>query len=147
MPSSVAKDEGARRGPTTVRRAEPAQGMFYRISPESDFLRAELYDRRTAEETREFLEVVAHSALKHRTAQILIVVRSSNPIFTLGRSIFFEQLRPLVTNASHRIALLGNSQELVWSHQYIEMLGRQMGINVRSFSDEPAALRWLRGQA
>ncbi len=138
---------GERGGPTEGGEAARASGMIYRISAELDILKAELYDRRTAEETQQFLGLVADSAGRHRLAKILIVVRSSNPIFTLERASFFGKFRALAADPSHRVALVGDSQELALSHQYIEVLGGQLRINVRSFPNEPAALRWLRGQA
>jgi len=118
--------------------------MLYKITIEPDHLRAELFNRETMEETRAFLQIVASSALKHGRLSILMSVRSSNPVFTVERSGFLAYFKKLSENPEHRIALLGDSEELGISHQYVELIGRQHGVNVQSFREEAAALQWIR---
>ena len=118
--------------------------MLYKITIEPDHLRAELFNRETMEETRTFLQIVASSALKHARSGILMSVRSSNPVFTVERSGFLAYFKKLAENPEHRIALLGDSEELGISHQYFELIGRQHGVNVQSFRDEAGALQWIR---
>lgn len=120
--------------------------MLYKITIEPDHLRAELFNRETMEETRVFLQIVANSALKHARSGILISVRASNPVFTVERSGFLVYFKKLAEDAEHRIALLGDSEELGISHQYVELIGRQHGLNVQSFRDEAAALLWIRNK-
>ena len=43
-----------------------------------------------------------------------------------------------------RVALLADSEELRAAHEYIEVLARQQGANVRAFREELPALEWLR---
>lgn len=118
--------------------------MLYKISVEPDHLRAELFNRETMEETRAFLQIVATSALKNARSRVLMSVHSSNPIFTVERSGFLAYFRKFAENPDHRIALLGDSEELGLSHQYVELIGRQHGVTVQSFRDEAAALQWIR---
>jgi hypothetical protein len=118
--------------------------MLYKITVEPDHLRAELFDRETMEETRAFLQVVANAALKHARSRVLMSVHSSNPVFTVERSGFLAYFRKLAEDPEHRIALLGDSEELGISHQYVELIGRQHGVKVQSFRDEAAALQWIR---
>jgi len=118
--------------------------MLYKITIEPDHLRAELFNRETMEETRAFLQIVASAALKHTRSSVLMSVRSSNPVFTVERSGFLAYFKKLSENPEHRIALLGDSEELGISHQYVELIGRQHGVNVQSFRDEAAALNWIR---
>jgi len=120
--------------------------VLYKITIEQDHLRAELFDRETMEETRAFLQIVANSAQKHGRSSVLMSVRSSNPIFTVERSGFLAYFKKLAENPAHRIALLGDSEELGISHQYVELIGRQHGVNVQSFRDEGAALQWIRNK-
>src|SRR6267142_514619 len=87
------------------------------------------------------------SALKHARSAILMSVRSSNPVFTVERSGFLAYFKKLAEDPEHRIALLGDSEELGISHQYFELIGRQHGVNVQSFRDGAAALRWIRHKA
>ncbi len=52
----------------------------------------------------------------------------------------FEELSATVPG---QIALVGDTRDLRLSHEYIEVIARQRGLNVRSFRDEAAALAWL----
>jgi hypothetical protein len=76
---------------------------------------------------------------------VLIYVHASRAVFTIERTGFFAQFRRLSRDPSHKVALLGDTEELGISHQYVEVLGRQHQVNVRNFRNEAAALRWLRG--
>jgi hypothetical protein len=120
---------------------------LYKITIEPDHLRAELFNRETMAETRAFLQVVADAAARHVRSSILMCVRASNPVFTVERSGFLAYFRKLALDPGHRIALLGDSEELGISHQYVELIGRQHGINVQSFRDEASALLWIRHKA
>jgi hypothetical protein len=121
--------------------------MLYKIIIEPDYLRAELFNRETMDETREFLRIVANSAMKHERSRVLISVHSSNPVFTVERSGFLACFKKLSGDPSHRIALLGDTEELGISHQYVELIGRQHGVSIRSFRDEAAALQWFTAEA
>jgi hypothetical protein len=125
------------------REARRPVNMLYKITIEPDYLWAELFNRETMEETREFLQLVANAAMKHKRSRVLMSVRSSNPVFTVERSGFLAYFKKLSADPSHKIALLGDSEELGISHQYIELIGRQHGVNVRSFRDPAAALEWF----
>jgi hypothetical protein len=120
--------------------------MLYKITVEPDYLRAELFNRETMQETREFLQLVAGAAIKHGRSRVLISVRSSNPVFTVERSGFLAYFRKLSADPSHKIALLGDSEELGISHQYIELIGRQQGVKVQSFRDEATAIQWFKAE-
>src|SRR5467141_5277147 len=113
--------------------------MLCEITVEAGYLRADLFNRETAEETRAALAAIAAEARKHKCSQILISVHASRPIFKVeqyGLPDYFKELG--------RIALTGDSAELRISQQYIESLARRNGINVRSFPNEQAALHWFK---
>jgi hypothetical protein len=118
--------------------------VLYRISTQGDFLRADLFYRESAEEAREFFGAVAHSALRRRCFKVLVSVYHSSPLFTVDRSGFLTQLTCFGGDSEHKIALLADSEELDYSHEYLELLGQQHGINVRHFRSETTALEWLR---
>ncbi len=134
--------------------------MLYKITIEPEYLSAELFNRETMDETREFLQVVAGAAMKHQRSRVLISVHSSNPVFTVERSGFLAYFKKLTADLSHKIALLAdsvelgisheyielNSVELGISHEYIELIGRQHGVEVRSFQDEAEALQWFKAE-
>jgi len=113
--------------------------MLCEFTVEAGYLKVDLFNRQTAEETRDALAVIAAEARKHACSQILISVHASRPIFKVeqyGLPDYFKELG--------RIALTGDSAELRISQQYIESLARQNGINVRSFPNEQAALHWFK---
>jgi len=113
--------------------------MLCEISVEAGYLKVDLFNRQTAEETRDALAAIAAEARKHACSQILISVHASRPIFKVeqyGLPDYFKELG--------RIALTGDSAELRISQQYIESLARRNGINVRTFPNEQAALYWFK---
>jgi hypothetical protein len=125
----------------------PDGNMLYKIAIEPGYLKAELFNRETMTQTKEFLRLVADAAMKRGRSRVLISVRSSNPVFTVERSGFLAYFRKLSADPSHKIALLGDSEELGISHQYIELIARQQGVRIQSFRDEAAALQWLNAQS
>ena len=118
--------------------------MVYRITAERDYLRADLFNRETAEEAREFFEAVADSASRYHRSCILISVHSSRAVFTVERSGFLTRFASVGDDPAHKIALIADNQELDHSHEYLALLGRLHGMNVRHFRDEPSALEWLK---
>ena len=118
--------------------------MVYRIAAERDYLRADLFNRVTAEEAREFFEAVAGSASRYRRSRILISVHSSTPMFTVERSGFLTRFTNIGVDPAHKIALVADDQELDHSHEYLVLLGRLRGINVRHFREESSALDWFK---
>ena len=120
--------------------------MRYQITAEAGYLRAELFNRETVEETRAFLRAVVRENAKHRRPCVLILVRVSKPIFQVVPHRLIEYIEQLSGPSASRIALVGDTRDLHMSHEYIELLARQRRLNVRSFRDEPAALQWLKDQ-
>ena len=118
--------------------------MKYQFTMERGFLRADLLDRETAEETRAFLEAVVLASINHRCWRILVHVRLSKPLFTIERHGVLRTLKRIASDPAHKIALLGDTLELGMSHDYVSLLGRQQGICLRSFQSEAAAVEWLK---
>ena len=116
---------------------------MYKISAEPDYLRAELFERETVEETRAFLDAVVRSNADHRRSRVLILVRASKSIFQVVAHGLMECFEELSAPTPGQIALVGDTRDLRLSHEYIEVIARQRGLNVRSFPDEAAALAWL----
>lgn len=118
--------------------------MRYKIETAGDYVRAELFGRETADETHEFLTALAKKALASGMTRVLIYVRSSRPIFQVEKYRISEFFKLAASNPAYRIALLADSDEVRASQQYVEVLARQQGANVRAFRAEAAALQWLR---
>jgi len=116
---------------------------MYKITAEPDYLRAELFERETVEETRAFLDAVVRSNANHRRSRVLILVRASKSIFQVVAHGLMECFEELSATTPGQIALVGDTRDLRLSHEYIEVIARQHGLNVRSFRDEVAALAWL----
>lgn len=120
--------------------------MLSQITCEGDYIRAVLFDRQSAAETRSFLESVIAAATMHDCSHVLISVRASRPLFKVddyGISDYFSVLRD---NPAYRVALLSDSEETYASHRYIEALARLFRARVKSFRSEAAALEWLRDE-
>jgi hypothetical protein len=118
--------------------------MVYTIRLEPDYLRADLFNRETLEETREFFDQVAGQALRNGRRNILIWVHSSSPVFAVERSGFFTQLRELSADPSHKIGLLADTAEQGYAHEYLASLGSLHSMNVRHFADQRSAVAWFR---
>jgi hypothetical protein len=121
----------------------PRSGVWHRISAEPGYLRAELFNRQTIDETRKFLEAVLAAAIEHRIPFVLIRIRNSVPIFTVER-YGFSGFLDLAFKSKYRIALVGDTVELRIAHQYIATMARMRGVRLRAFGDEAAAIAWLR---
>ena len=117
--------------------------MGYRITLDRGVLRAELFGRETVEQTKAFLKAVVSASRETQCPCVLISVRSSKPVFQLERHGLIEYFRELAVTLSRRVALLGDTRDLRLSHDYVELIARQHGLNVRSFLDETAAYRWF----
>ena len=120
--------------------------MHYTFKQAPGLLRAELFGRQTAEETHEFVDALLAEAQKLAAQRVLAWVRNSRPIFRVEQYDITGKLR-LVAARRLRVALLADSEEVRASHQYIEVLARQQGAELRAFRDEPGALHWLAAQS
>lgn len=91
-----------------------------------------------------FLRALAAAALQHGSSQVLIWVRSSRSIFKVEEYGASEYLKELAARPTFKVALVADRHEVRSSHQYVELLARQHGANLRSFGeDEIAAVQWL----
>jgi hypothetical protein len=126
--------------------AQPGSSMRFTIRRVGNYIRGDLYERRTADETREFLQAVVTEALAASVDRVLISVHASRPIFRvqqLGLPEFFETI---ASRPAHRVAMLADRYEGRLAQQYVVTLARQRGLNVRSFRSEGDAIAWLQAQ-
>ena len=116
--------------------------MRYEITLHPAYLRADLYRRRSAEETREFLEAVAAEGIRHQKWRVLISVHASDPIFTVekyGLSSFIE----IAQKYAEKIALVADTREVRIAHEYAAVLARIGGVDVKTFREDAIAIAWL----
>ena len=118
--------------------------MQYKFTLLQDCVRAELSARETVAETQEFIRAAMAEAAKHKCPRMLVWVRRSRPIFKVEQYRISEYFKQLAANREVRVALLADSEEVRAAHEYIEVLARQQGANVRAFREEPPALEWLK---
>lgn len=121
--------------------------MKFSIEHRGDHLYAELKGRETAADMREFLHAVKSACEEHRCSRALLCVRDSRPVFKAedyGLSGETRGYASALATPRCRIALLGDSSEHHHAHEYVELVARQQQVNVRSFRDPAAALKWLR---
>ena len=116
--------------------------MKYSIEAREGHLHAALYERDTADEMREFQLAVHAACQQHAQPKILISVRRSRAMFKPEDYGLNSYVTELVTPAC-QVALVGDTGDLNAANEYIELVARQQGINVRAFRDERSALRWL----
>jgi hypothetical protein len=90
---------------------------------------------------RSFLEATKAACGEHRCPRILICVRDSRPVF---KAEDYGLAGETLATPSCRIALLGDSSEHHHAHEYVEIVARQQGVNVKAFRVEAEALEWLR---
>lgn len=116
--------------------------MWYQITGGPDYLKAELFDRQTAEETRQFLNALVAECIQRECFRVLISVRSSRPIFSVekyGLAAFIDA----ALRHSGKVAVLADSMEVRIAHEYAVTLARLRGVNIRTFRDEADAVEWL----
>src|SRR5437667_11565407 len=118
--------------------------MLCEITVGPGYLKADLFNRQTAEEARDALAAIAAEARKRACSQILISVHASRPLFKVEQYGLPDYFKGVGEVLKYRIALTGDSDELRLSQQYIELVARRNGVDVRSFPSERAAISWLR---
>jgi len=116
---------------------------WHRVTAESGYIRAELFNRETIEETQKFLDDTVDAAWKHACSRILICINNAKPLFAVERYGFSGYLE-VALKAGYKIALVGSSRELRIAHQYYATLAQQRGVNLSAFPDEIDAIAWLR---
>lgn len=117
--------------------------MWYRFTVRRNDLTAEVYNRQTVADTRAFFEALVAYANKHWCTRVLIHIYASTTLFRAGECGIVDYLEQLSAKPSCQVALFGDTEELCLSHEYIELLARQRGIDLRCFRDEFSALCWL----
>ena len=120
--------------------------MKIHIEPRATYLFAELRERESGRDMREFALAVKAACLEHGCPKILVCISDSPAVFKAEDYGLDGTSRGYVggiVGKECRIALLGDSSELHHAHEYIELVARQQGVNVRAFREQAAAVKWL----
>jgi hypothetical protein len=124
--------------------------MRYTVERQEGYLHASVHGRDTADEMREFLLAVHAACRTHELPRILISVRQSRAVFRpedYGLDGEKRGYASALVSAACQIAIVGDTDEVNTANEYIEVVARQQGMNVRAFRDERSARRWLTGAA
>jgi hypothetical protein len=122
--------------------------MKYSIEPREGYLHATVYNRDTPEQLREFLFALHSACREYALPKVLLVVRRSRAMFKpedYGLSREDGGYANALVTPACQIAVVGDTDEVNIANEYIELVARQRGMNVRAFRDEQAARRWLGG--
>jgi hypothetical protein len=117
--------------------------MRYTIDVHPGYLKAEMRDRETGEETRAFVEAILAALREHKLPRLLISVRSSRPVFKVEQYGLSDALVQ-VAGTGLRVAFIADSKEVAMSQQYIALLAQQRGLEFRTFDSEQEAVAWLK---
>lgn len=114
--------------------------MRYTIEVRDGYLRAEMIERETPQETAQFGDALHAAMVEKRLSKVLVVVRASRPIFRVEE---YQLSDFLVRLSGVKVAVVSDSRELGAAHQYIELIATQKRVALRAFTSEKAALKWL----
>ena len=123
--------------------AARASVVRYAIDAKAGYLKAEMVERDTAEETAQFVEAVVEALLAHAADKLLISIRDSRPVFKVEEWKLSAALDKVMSIPGLQVAFIADTREVQMSQQYIALLGRQRGLKFESFDSEPAAVAWL----
>jgi hypothetical protein len=115
----------------------------YTIVDKLDYLRADLLERDSAEETETFLDAIRAAGDKYPRTRLLICVHPPRAFFRIEKYKASRFLQELAERPDVRVALVSRYFEVRVLHQYVEALARLKRARLRSFADEASALRWL----
>ncbi len=118
--------------------------MRFTIRRVDAYVRGDLYDRETGEETRQFLQALADKARTHGADRVLVCIHSSRALFNVQQFGLSTFLDLLASRSGHRVALVADTWEVQLAQQYVATLARLKGLAVRTFSREADAIAWLK---
>ena len=121
--------------------------MHYSIEKRAGYLLAEMVERDTAEETKQFVGAIL-AELRNGETRVLISTRRSRPVYKVESwdlSGALDQLAAIKDRL--RVAFISDSRELALSQEYIELIAKQRGLAFRTFAGEAAAVAWLTADA
>ena len=115
--------------------------MRYTIEKQDGYLKAEMVERDTAEETAEFVEAIVEALRAGPVDKLLISIRDSRPVFKVEQWSLSAALDKVMSIPGLKVAFIADTRELQMSQQYIALLGRQRGLQVRDLRQR-AEPRW-----
>jgi hypothetical protein len=117
--------------------------MRYTIDVLPGYIKAEMVERDSAEETSQFVDAILEALGEHTLRKLLISIRSSRPVFKVSEWNLSGVLDKVMGMNGLKVAFISDTKELEMSQQYIELLAKQRGLAFRTFGSEKAAADWL----
>jgi hypothetical protein len=117
--------------------------LRYKIEQRPGYLKAEMVERDTAEETAAFVEAIVEALRAGPADRLLVSIRSSRPVFKVEDWKLSAALDKVMSIAGLKVAFIADVREVQMSQEYIALLGRQRGLQFESFDSEAEALAWL----
>ena len=117
--------------------------MRYKIEQQPGYLKAEMVERDTAEETAAFVEAIVEALRAAAADRLLVSIRSSRPVFKVEEWKLSAALDKVMGIVGLKVAFIADTREVQMSQEYIALLGRQRGLQFESFDSEAEALAWL----
>lgn len=105
-----------------------------------------MVERDTAAETAEFVQAIVAALRAHGMFKVLISIRKSRPVFKVEEWKLSEALDQVMSIPGLKVAFVADTRELAMSQDYIALLGRQRGLDFRTFAAEQPAVDWLQSE-
>jgi hypothetical protein len=119
----------------------------YKIERCAGYIKAEMIERDTAEETSEFVNAILDALRSHGVFKVLISLRSSRPVFKVDEWNLSGALEKVMGLPGLKVAFIADTKELSMSQEYIALLAQQRGLAFRTFGAEKPAVAWLLEEA
>jgi hypothetical protein len=117
--------------------------MEYKVEALAGYIKAEMRERDSAEETRAFVDAILAAMKASGLPRVLISIRDSRAIFKVEDWKFSAALEEAMRMGGLKVAFISNVAEVALSQQYIALLGRQRGLAFQAFGAEAEAVAWL----
>jgi len=104
-----------------------------------------MVERDTAAETAEFVQAIVAALRAHGLFKLLISIRKSRPVFKVEEWKLSEALDQVMSISGLKVAFIADTRELAMAQEYIALIGRQRGLDFRTFAAEQPAVAWLLG--
>ena len=117
--------------------------MKFDIKIFEGYLRAEMLERETGAETREFLRATFDALRTHKAKKLLVSVHGSRPMYKVTEWNLSAALACARQIRGFKLALVSDTREMSMSHEYLALLCAQRGVQCKVFGSERVAVGWL----
>jgi hypothetical protein len=120
--------------------------MQYRIEADEEFLCVAMSGRDVDRPPSEVCALILAESRKLGRKRILIELDQKFPLSPTSQFQLITNLPKLGFTAEERVALVHRTPEAQNANQFINLLAKNHGVTVRSFSGVEPAKDWLRGE-